>query len=121
MKVAVFADGKHQRLIEPILKKWERAQMIGGYRFYVSYDDFLDGYSESGCRIALVAGTGALGMEAARAAKLLLPHIPLIWFAEDEGFGPESYRVGCSFFSAAPITEELLNTAFEKCRPERRI
>ncbi len=83
--------------------------------YYETYDDFIKGFPRDTSQAVIVARRGADGMECARNAKLMQPAIPLVWLSDDPGFGIESYRIGCAFFSAEAISEKLLSTALNKC------
>ncbi len=112
LKFAIFADAERKAAIKqqlPLVRPTDAGI------FYRSYDDFLSGLSNCSCDAVLVAQAGAIGMESVRAARILLPATPLIWLSDDRGFGPESYRAGCSYFSTAPITQELLDHAIKQC------
>lgn len=84
-------------------------------KFYHTYDDFIAEFPRDTGQAVLVARRGAEGMESARNAKLIHPAMPLVWFSDDPGFGVESYRIGCVFFSAEAMTEDLLSTALTYC------
>ncbi len=84
-------------------------------KFYESYDDFIKGFPKDTSQAVVVARRGADGMECARNARLIQPEVPLVWLSDDEGFGTESYRIGCVFFSAESITENLLSSALHRC------
>ncbi len=84
-------------------------------KFYESYDDFIQGFPKDPIQTVIVARRGADGMECARNAKLMRPDIPIIWLSDDNGFGIESYRIGCAFFSADTLTEDLLIAALKRC------
>ncbi len=85
-------------------------------RFYETYDDFIREFPREASQAVIIARRGADGMECARNARLMRPTVPLVWLSDDAGFGIESYRLGCAFFSAEPISEALLSTALERCR-----
>ncbi len=89
------------------------------FRLYDTYDDFIQGFPGEESQAVIVARRGADGMECARNAKLMRPTLPLIWLSDDPGFGIESYRIGCAFFSAGELTAALLSTALERCEHER--
>ncbi len=118
MTIAIYADDIRMRILEPILNNLQQRQRLKRFIFYPSYDDFLSGLPDSGCSVTIVAREGASGMEGARAARILLPNVPLVWLSDDKGFGPESYRVGCAFFSHSPINEKIINNALDKCDKE---
>lgn len=110
MKISIFANDDKRAMLQELLKYYSTEQI-----FYESYDEFIGELPETKSDILIVARDGAEGMESVRAAKILLPNIPIIWFSDDNGFGPESYRVGCSYFSALPISAEILTKALKRC------
>lgn len=55
------------------------------------------------------------GMEGVYTAKETVPHIPVFWFSDDEGFGMQSHRLECDYFAVKPMTMEKLNRAFQRC------
>ncbi len=120
MKLAVWADDSLRHELQVLLMGESLSARVKKPVYYRSYDDFIGNLPQVGCDAIVVACRGAEGMESARAARILLPHTPLIWLSDDRGFGPESYRIGCTYFSASPMTEHLLKTALDKCDRERR-
>ncbi len=111
MKIAVFADNGRRELLHRTITNLRIPGRSPECILYDNYDEFIGGVSGSGCHMMVVARPGAEGMEGVRAARILLPEVPLLWFSDDKGFGPESYRAGCSYFSAEPLTPELLEHA----------
>lgn len=112
MKIAVLAEAHKHPLLRQLL---EGPELSAEATLFRSYDDFLAEIPEHRWDTILIAQDGACGMESARAAVILQPQVPLVWLSDDKGFGPESYRIGCRYFSAAPITGGLLQAAFRKC------
>ncbi len=119
MKIAVFADERSTPIMERVMERLSKNELFKQYVLYKSYDEFISDLASSESQITVVAHGGAHGMECVRAAKILMPKSAIVWISNDEGFGPESYRVGCSYFSAEPISEGLLTNAFTKCYEER--
>ncbi len=116
MKLAIFADKERQNFLEPILKPDALRTALKGYEFYGNYDDFIRELPRSRCDAVIVAHKGATGMQAVRAAKILLFRVPIVWLSDDSAFLEESYNNGCAYFSADPITETLLSAALNRCR-----
>lgn len=89
-------------------------------RFYKldSYDSYIDELKRAVPQIIFVSEHGAEGMEAVIAAKNLQPDSSVIWFSDDEGFGSQSYRLGCTYFSAKPITSEIMERAIMRYKEE---
>ncbi len=114
MKIAVFTHREDVLQYEKLLLALPTG--ISEYILYDDYDDFISGFPQDKSCAVIVARRGADGMECARSAKLLKPEIPLIWFSDDKGFGVESYCIGCAYFSAIPVTEELLSAALARCQ-----
>ena len=110
MKISVYANQCKREKIQDLLKQ-HTDQLV----FYEDYDTFISEIPTAGSQVLIVARDGAEGMESVRAAKILLPRTPVIWFSDDNGFGPESYRVGCNYFSAQPLSEEILEKAMKRC------
>jgi len=93
------------------------------------YDTFLSYLSDDALQAVFILMDGAIGMEGVIAAKNLHPHIPVVWISNDKGFGIQSYRLGCVFFSDKPLTENKIITALarieqnlfdDKSAPENR-
>ncbi len=116
MNISVYAHPAEQeafrRLLEECCKALLRRPVL---RLFQDYDSFIRELPRSRCDLVIVFRDGADGMEGAYAARDLLPTVPLIWFSNDNGFGPQSYRIGCHYFAARPITGELLLTALRRC------
>lgn len=81
----------------------------------VCYEEFLSELKRITPHVILISQDGAVGMEAVIAAKNLYPQTDVIWFSDDEGFGPQSYRLGCSYFAIKPVTADKMQRAFAKC------
>ena len=54
-------------------------------------------------------------MEAAIAAHDVCPKAALVWFADDEAFGAQSYRINCRYFTAKTVTAEVVDKALSRC------
>ena len=65
--------------------------------------------------LIVVLADGADGMEGVIAVKNSGRDMPVIWLSDDEGFAPQSYRLGCNYFHKKPITLERLKEALTKC------
>lgn len=85
---------------------------------FSDYDSFLAGLDESPPQCIVVAKNGADGMEGVIAAKHLHGDVPIIWFSDDNGFGVQSYRLGCAYFHQKPISPEILSAAISRCVKE---
>lgn len=84
------------------------------YRVCQRYESFANE-----CKTAdliIVLADGADGMEGVIAAKNADGDTPVIWLSDDEGFGAQSYRLGCTYFHKKPIPLEKLKEALHKCR-----
>ncbi len=115
MKLVVFADETRHGQLDMLLQKKDIAERMKNLCFYRNYDDFIVNLPRSICNTVIIAHKGALGMQGARAARILLHRVPVIWFSDDSDFVEESYKIGCNYFSAEPLTEELLNSALNRC------
>ncbi len=65
--------------------------------------------------LVIIISNGAIGMEAAHITRKKDLEVPLLWFSDDIGFGMESHRLNCDYFSIKPITEEKIQRAFQRC------
>ncbi len=118
MKITIFTHKEDIPHYERYLQSLPRGMSPLEYTVYDDYDDFISGFPDEESQAVIVARRGADGMECARSAKVMKPNIPLIWISDDEGFGVESYRIGCAYFSAATVTAELLSMALARCKSE---
>lgn len=84
------------------------------YRATDVYDTFLSYLSEDAPEAVFILMDGAVGMEGVIAVKNLYPVCPVVWISNDKGFGIQSYRLGCSFFSDKPLTEKKIKTALAR-------
>ncbi len=115
MVVSIFSDTDKVEIFVKLLSTLSFRSSLLSYKMYDNYDDFIVGLPSDNCRAVIIARKGADGMESARNAKLIRPDIPLVWFSDDHGFGVESFRIGCAYFSADTLCEERLYTALERC------
>ncbi len=116
LKLTVFTHREEAAEFKELINSLSDSREISlECNYYDNYDDFIRGFPRDESQAVIVARRGADGMECARNARLMCPHIPLIWFSNDKAFGIESYRLGCAFFSAEPITEKTLKTALLRC------
>ncbi len=119
MILACFAEcGKKEALIK--LNGRLDAERAYEYIFFTSYDDFISKLADTDPDAVMIAHSGALGMQAVRAAKILLHRVPTVWFSDDSGFVEESYRLGCCFFSSEPLSEKIFTAALKKICGEGR-
>ena len=79
------------------------------------YDDFLRMLEQGQTDLLIISRDGADGMESVIAARELQPDTKLIWFSDDKAFGPQSYRLNCTYFAVKPITADLLENAISRC------
>ena len=82
-------------------------RVCGKYETFVSELDTAD--------LIVVLADGADGMEGFIAAKNAGKNMPVIWLSDEEGFGAQSYRLGCTYFHKKPIPTEKLREALNKC------
>ncbi len=115
MKITFFAHSEELPHYEKLLRSLPEGISPIEYTVYDDYDDFISGFPNEESQAVIVARRGADGMECARSARVMKPNVPLIWLSDDRGFGVESYRIGCAYFSAAPITEQILSTVLARC------
>ena len=83
------------------------------YRVCQRYESFVKELDTA--NLIVVLANGADGMEGVIAAKNADRDTPVIWLSDDEGFGAQSYRLGCTYFHKKPIPTEKLREALNKC------
>lgn len=78
------------------------------------YDDYLQELKCTEPEMIVISIPGAKGMEAVIAARNTKPEAALIWFTDDEAFGPQSYRLSCTYFTAQPVNMEIMEEAITR-------
>ena len=116
MKLVLYgAEADHSELLRQLSRlpdcSYRRIQTAA----YSDYDRFTAALAQSPPDCVVVAMDGAAGMEAVIAARDLLRSVPVVWFSNDNGFGVQSYRLGCAYFHQKPVSPEVLSTAIAKC------
>ena len=91
--------------------RYRKMQITG----YLDYDSFITGLGESPPDCIVIAMDGADGMEGVIAAKNLCESVPVLWFSNDNGFGVQSYRLGCAYFHKKPVSPQILSAAIARC------
>ena len=77
--------------------RYRKMQITG----YLDYDSFITGLGES--------PPGVI------AAKSVCKNVPVLWFSNDNGFGAQSYRLGCAYFHKKPVSPQILSAAIARC------
>lgn len=91
--------------------RYRKMQITG----YLDYDSFITGLGESPPDCIVIAMDGADGMEGVIAAKSVFKDVPVLWFSDDNGFGVQSYRLGCAYFHKKPVPPQVLSAAIARC------
>ena len=91
--------------------RYRKMQITG----YLDYDSFITGLGESPPDCIVIAMDGADGMEGVIAAKSVGKNVPVLWFSNDNGFGAQSYRLGCAYFHKKPVSPQILSAAIARC------
>ena len=79
------------------------------------YDRFVAALEERMPDCIVIAMDGADGMEGVIAAKSVCKNVPVLWFSNDNGFGAQSYRLGCAYFHKKPVSPQILSAAIARC------
>ena len=82
---------------------------------FSDYGSFIIGLTKSAPDCIVVMMDGADGMEGVIAAKNICKNVPVMWFSDDNGFGAQSYRLGCAYFHKKPVSPQVLSAAISKC------
>ena len=115
MKAVIYSNrNDHAELMSIICKMPEWCPPHCEFIHLDDYDDLRRSLAADRPDFIIVYFDGAHGMEACIGIKKITPSTPLIWFSNDRGFGPQSYRLDCTFFGIKPASEERLQSAFQK-------
>ena len=85
------------------------------------YEDFVSTLTQVRYNVVIVTMNHARGMVGVIAARTHCPNLPVVWFSDDDGFGLQSYRLGCTYFGVLPITAEKMERAIERCELQLRV
>ena len=80
-----------------------------------SYDQFISHLRSQSFRAIFIHEAGAAGMESVRAAKVLCPDTPVIWFSDDHLFHQHSQRLSAAYFAVKPICKHHIEAALQCC------
>ncbi len=115
VRIAIYANEKDFCEFECALFELDKSDPN---RFELScleeYDSYRKDIVAKDYDLLIVMKDGAHGMEACIGSKVLKKDTPLIWLSNDKDFGPQAFRIGCSYFSTKPITAVSLGKAFAK-------
>ena len=76
------------------------------------FDGFLEKLQQASYDVIVVTANGAEGMEGVIAAQKLFPQGHIVWLSDDNGFGIQAHRLGCTYFAVKPITKEIISKAY---------
>lgn len=85
------------------------------FRYSDNYDGYLAKMKEKVPDLIVVVAKGAAGMEGVYAARAISKTVPVIWFSDDGGFAPHSFRVGVNYFAVYPVNDKTIAMALQKC------
>ena len=100
------------RLLETVTDlKYRRTDVVG----CTDYDGFIAALSGAVPDCIVIAMNGADGMEGVIAARNICGGVPVMWFSDDDGFGVQSYRLGCAYFHKKPVSPQIISAAIARC------
>ena len=107
------ADKEKFEVLLAALPEWHyrKVQIID----HSDYDGFVAGISAEPSDGIVISMNGAEGMEGVIAARSACENTPVLWFSDDNGFGVQSYRLGCAYFHEKPVSPQILSAAIAKC------
>lgn len=79
------------------------------------YDEFRHLLVDVYYDLIIVAANGAHGMEVCIGARKIRQDTYLFWFSDDKDFGPQSYRLNCTYFATKPVPDFRMVNAFQCC------
>lgn len=65
--------------------------------------------------VVVVLEDGAAGMEGVYLVRNSSAAVPVFWFSDDRGFGMQSHRLECAYFSTKPVTTAKMRSALHQC------
>ncbi len=115
MRIAIYATEKDFCDLECAILELNQ-DIPGNFELFCleEYDTYRKDIIAKDYDLLIVMKDGAHGMEACIGSKILREDIPLFWVSDDKNFGPQAFRIGCSYFSTKPITAVSLGKAFAK-------
>ena len=117
MKILIFGNGCDSHVVEGWISGCGTMQYRNiTFAAPETYDTYLLQLKAEKADLVFITECGANGMEAVMAAKNVQPDIEVVWFSDDAGFGVQSYRLGCAYFSAETVTSETIEEAIRRCK-----
>ena len=115
MNILIYGNGQDQNTLAEFIEG-SSVMQYRKIRFIKpdNYDSYLHELRNNIPQLIFISEHGARGMEAVIAAKNLYPDTSVVWFSNDEVFGSQSYRLGCTYFSAKPVTREVVEHAMSR-------
>lgn len=117
MKILIYGNGCDSHVLEELISSCGTMQYRNiSFTEPENYDAYLRQLKVEKADLVFITECGADGMEAVMAAKNIHPDVEVVWFSDDAGFGIQSYRLGCAYFSADPVTSEIIEEAIKRCK-----
>lgn len=113
MNIIIF--GKRYDIMRMIQQSEHMQYRLLKFTLPDTVDDYISALQSKNADMIFIALGGAKGMEAAIAAYEVCPKAALIWFADDEAFGAQSYRINCRYFTSKDITADVIEKALRRC------
>lgn len=116
MKTLVFGTAQECRAASDVVKTLSALSEYAHESFHVDDLEELDkNLVDWEPTLLIVLADGAEGMEAVYRSRERRPNLPVFWFSDDRGFGMQSYRLNCAYFSTKPVTADKVNHAICRC------
>ncbi len=116
MKIVLYGTKSDKTELEEQLSLIAACQYRSiGISCYSDYDSFIAGLRKEPPNCIVITINGADGMEGVIAAKNVCKDVPVLWFSDDNGFGAQSYRLGCAYFHKKPVSPQVLSAAIARC------
>lgn len=116
MSVLIYGKTHDQQHIQSLLQRCTSDPLCLAQSVQPqSYDQYISHLRSQKFRAIFVYERGAAGMESVRAAKLLCPDTPVIWFSDDHQFRQHSQRLSAAYFAVHPICKHHIDAALQCC------
>ena len=112
LKILIYGDGTDKdRLTSMLDRATPIYYRLKEYVYCDKYDDYMKAMKENQPELLIVTADGEPGYKAVKNAYETAPSVKRMWFSDRKDYLPDSYELGCTWFTPKPLTEEILTHA----------
>lgn len=105
-----------EEVVSFLKRYFESAKKSFQYSVSHDYDELYEQMVDTDPSLVIVLADGANGMECVYQAKKYDRNMTVFWFSDDCNFSIHSHRLDCAYFAKKPLTFEMLDKAFYRCK-----